>query len=352
MSRRKRERARVTALIDELQVVVDRLRSGESLRQALLRCTQGNGSPFHSVATALAAGRPLAHALRDEAATCGDADLASVCCVLAVHAEAGGDPTLACRALADRLARRFAAREEARALTTQARLGARAILLLTPAFLLLVALSDPRGALSYVNEPRTRAALVTGLLLQGLGAVWIGSIVGSIGSRDVGGGRIPVLRAVRALLLGRAPSTTDEHCAEAADVVAFALDAGLSPTAALRAVAPVTSGRFGAALRVASGAVGRPIHESLAVAVGGLDGDVPGRFARAFAWSAELGVPLAQALRALADDVHDAVALRFAEDVRRASMRVLLPLGFLVLPAFVLACLVPLFVGGLQGIAG
>ena len=59
-----------------------------------------------------------------------------------------------------------------------------------------------------------------------------------------------------------------------------------------------------------------------------------------------------EALRAVADDVRDAMSIRFTEDVRRASMRVLLPLGVLVLPAFVLACLVPLFIGGLQGIAG
>jgi len=97
---------------------------------------------------------------------------------------------------------------------------------------------------------------------------------------------------------------------------------------------------------------GRLYDTSLAEVVASLDGDAPDRFARAFVWSAELGVPLSDSLRALADDVRDAVSLRFAEDVRRASMRVLVPLGVLVLPAFVLACLVPLFLGGLQGLAG
>jgi tight adherence protein C len=360
MTKRSRERRRVTALIDDLQAVVDRLRSGESLRQALLRTAQGDGSPFRSVATALADGRPLAHALRDAAAGASrsgrgpgaDADLASVYCVLAVHAQAGGDPTLACRALAERLARRLSAREEARALTTQARLGARALLLLTPAFLLLVATSDPRGALSYVAEPRTRLALLAGLFLQGIGAVWIGGIIASIGSTGARGVRVPIVRAVRALLMGRARPMIDEECAETAEITAFALDAGHSPTAALSAVAPFAPGTFGAAVRTAAARAGVAVHQSLAEAVADLDGDVPGRFARAFAWSAELGVPLADALRALADDVRDGVSLRFAEDVRRASMRVLVPLGVLVLPAFVLACLVPLFIGGLQGIAG
>jgi Flp pilus assembly protein TadB len=358
VSARSRERARTTRVIDDLNAIVDQLRSGASLRQAFTRIAQGDGSPFHPVASALSAGRPLAHALRDEATLAvttrgtsgGEADLAGVYCVLAVHAQAGGDPTLACRSLAERLGRRFAAREEARALTTQSRLGARAILLLTPAFLLLVSVSDPRGIASYVGEPRSRSALIAGLLLQALGAVWIARIVAAIGSSS-SGGRVPIVRAVRALLVGKTRPPTDEDCAQTAETVAFALDAGLSPTAALREVAPFAPGDFGDAVRKAANAVGVPIHEALAGAVEGLEGDAPSRFARAFAWSAELGVPLAEALCAVADDVRGAMSIRFTEDVRRASMRVLLPLGVLVLPAFVLACLVPLFVGGLSGIA-
>jgi hypothetical protein len=193
--------------------------------------------------------------------------------------------------------------------------------------------------------------LFAGLFLQGLGAVWIARIVSAIGSAS-SGGRVPIVRAVRALLVGKTRPPTDEDCAQTAETVAFALDAGLSPTAALREVAPFAPGGFGDAIRRASAAVGVPIHEALAAAVEDLEGDAPARFARAFAWSAELGVPLADALRAVADDVRDAMSIRFTEDVRRASMRVLLPLGVLVLPAFVLACLVPLFIGGLRGISG
>lgn len=349
--KRTRERRSTLLLIDDLRSLVDRLRSGESLRQAIMRCTQGDGSPFHPVATALAAGRPIVHALRDAAATCEQPDLASVLCILAVHAQAGGDPTLACRALADRLAQRMSAREEARAMTTQARIGARAILLLTPVFLFLVSASDPRGTLAYLSEPRTRLALFAGLLLQALGAWWIGGIVGSIGTAP-GTARMPFLRAIRALLIGRPRPTIDDDCAEAAEIAAFALDAGLSPTAALRATAPFFPGPFGAAAKAAADRVDVPVHVTLAHAAASLPGDGPSRFARAFAWSSELGVPLAQSLRALAEDVREASRLHLVEDVRRASMRVLVPLGVLVLPAFVLACLVPLFAGGMQGIAG
>jgi Flp pilus assembly protein TadB len=352
MTKRTRERKRIASIVDDLQAIVDRLRSGESLRHALMCCAGDQGSPLRPVATALAAGQPLGLALRTMATTCGDADLASVCCVLSVHAEAGGDPTLAVRALADRLARRIAAREEARALTTQARLGARAILLLTPAFLLLVALSDPRGAVSYLTQPQTRAALIAGLLLQGVGAIWIGAIVNGVGATSSRSARVPLLRAVRAIFTGRSRPTIDAECAEVADTIAFALDAGLSPTASLAAVAPTAHGAFGVSLREAVARVGVPLHESVASATSGLESEGATRFARAFAWSAELGVPLADAMRALSDDLRERAALHFSEDIRRASIHVLMPLGVLVLPAFVLACLVPLFVGGLQGIAG
>src|SRR5438094_851890 len=82
----------------------------------------------------------------------------------------------------------------------------------------------------------------------------------------------------------------------------------------------------------------RALAEVAAIVGGG--GGAPDRFARAFASSASLGVPLASRLRALSDDIRDRSSVRLAEDVRRASMRVLLPLSLLVLPAFVLACLV------------
>src|SRR5204862_7362251 len=68
--------------------------------------------------------------------------------------------------------------------------------------------------------------------------------------------------------------------------------------------------------------------------------------------SVTLGVPLAPTLRVLADDVRQQYAIGLGEDVRRASMRVLIPLAVVVLPASVLACLVPLFARGLQGISG
>jgi tight adherence protein C len=323
------------------------------LRQALNRTAGKLGSPLAPLAAALAAGQPIVPSLRAAAVQHnGDADLSSALCILAVHAEAGGDPLPAVSALAERLSRRKTARAEARALTTQARLGARALLLLTPAFLVLVVATDPRGVISWMAEPRTRAAVVCGLALQGLGALWMGAIVATAtGERSRIAG-VPFLRATRALLAGRSRPRLDDEIADASDTVAFALDAGLAPSAALATVAPYARGEVGIALRRAAADVSAVPHAAVGDAFASLGGPAPQRFASAYESALTLGVPLAPALRSLADDLRERASIALAEDIRRASVRVLVPLGVLVLPAFVLACLVPLFVGGLQGIAG
>lgn len=351
MIRRSDERERLTAIVDGLHVIADALRAGESLRQALMRTAREPRSPFRGVAAALAAGRPLVLALHAESHAGHDADLASALCVLAVHADAGGDPLPAVKSLSDRLARRMTAREEAWALTTQARLGARAILLLTPIFLVLVSLSDPGGAIASLTQPGTRVVVLFGLVLQGVGALWIRTIVGGIGaSRPVS--NIPVLRAVRAMAAGRPRSPIDREVAETSETVALALDAGLSATAAITAVAPYASGTFGERIRVAVADRARPLSDAIAAVTEDLPSDAAQRFARAVASSADLGVPLAPSLRSLSDDIRERTSLSLTEDARKASIRVLVPLGVVVLPAFVLACLVPLFVGGLSAVAG
>jgi pilus assembly protein TadC len=74
------------------------------------------------------------------------------------------------------------------------------------------------------------------------------------------------------------------------------------------------------------------------------------RFAAVFEAGERLGVPMASALRALAEEISDTNRARAAEATRAASLKVLIPLGVLILPAFVLACLVPLFLNGLRGL--
>lgn len=350
-----RLRLRESDVASALAAVVDGLRSGLSLRQAVLRTAGMDGSPLAPMAAALGAGRPLAQCLREAAADAEVADLRAALCVLAAHADTGGDPIPATSALATRLRRRAAARREARALTTQARLGARAMLLLTPGFWVLLVAADPAGTLSSLSQAGTQAAVALGVALQVLGAVWIGMIVRRASGGPGGSAlaRVPLVRAVWGLALGRERSATAGHVAEAAETIAFVLDAGHSPSSALEAAAPLVGGEIGDRLREACARVraGARLTDALEEATADLE-DAAERFADAFGASITLGVPLAPALRTLADDVRERGAAELAEDVRRASVRVLVPLGLLILPAFVLSCLVPLLAGGLAGIAG
>jgi len=350
----RRRRDDAADVVGALAAVVDGLRSGLSLRHAVLRTAGTDGSPLALIAPALDAGRPLADVLRISAARAEDADVRCALSVLAAHADAGGDPVPAVSALATRLRRRQAARREARALTTQARLGARAMLLLTPGFWLLLLASDAKHTLASLGKSGPRTAVVCGVVLQLLGAAWIGAIVRRTGSAvPPRWQRLPLLRAGAALVSGKTRSTVADEVGEAAETMAFVLEAGLAPSSAIDTVAPLTRGEFGGRLRWAAARLraGARLGDALREATRGLPYPAD-RFVEAVEASTSLGVPLAPALRALGDDVRERSIVDMNEDVRRASVRVLLPLGVLVLPAFVLSCLVPLFAGGLAGLSG
>jgi tight adherence protein C len=240
-------------------------------------------------------------------------------------------------------------------LTTQARLGARAMLLLTPGFWLLLVASDARHTLSSLSKSGPRTAIVLGVALQLLGGAWIGSIVRNAagGPRERSLSNVPVLRALPALVGGRRRSGIGDEIAEASETIAFVLDAGRSPSGALEAVAPLVRGVFGERLArsVALTRAGTRTVDALRESASDLEDPMP-RFVGAFDASMSLGVPLAPALRSLADDVRERTVVELNERVRGASVRVLVPLGLLILPAFVLSCLVPLFAGGLVGLSG
>jgi pilus assembly protein TadC len=227
---------------------------------------------------------------------------------------------------------------------------------LTPGFWLLLFASSPKATLQSIGKPGPRTAIVGGIVLQLLGAAWIGAIVrraGGTTKRTAAFARVPVLRAVGAIVSGRVRSDSGEQIADAAETIGFVLDAGASPAGALERVVPLLGGTFGERLAsiVARVQAGARLADSLHDATEDLE-EPARRFADAFDASVSLGVSLAPALRALADDVRERTAVDMNEDVRKASIKVLVPLGLLILPAFVLSCLVPLFAGGLSGLSG
>lgn len=357
---RRRREPDDLVLPDALRTVRDALAAGCSLAQALRRAGEVAGSPFAAVIRELDAGLPLDTVLEREARSAPSPELAFTLLLLSVQARTGGDPAPAIAALTDRIRSRLAAAREARTLTTQSRMSARALLLLTPGFLCMLFALDPAGTVPSLVQPGSRLALATGLALQVAGAVVTSRIVASpfrVPSAPTRWRAIPVLRAVSALMSGGDQRRRDRAVADAlagaCDVMALSLDAGLSQQAALELAARATPHPAGAALAGAVSAVraGARRTDALREAATRLGGRDAERFAAVFESGTTLGVPVAPSMRALADDIRSARSAEIAEDVRRASVKVLVPLCLLILPAFVLACLVPVFLNGLRGIS-
>lgn len=362
---RRRSRDAVASLeatVDALRAVRDGLRARLSLSQAVLRAAGANGSPLAHLVPSLVSGCSLADVLETAAGGVPEPDLAFSLLVLAVQARVGGDPAPAVASLESRARRRAAAVREARALTTQARLSARALMALTPGFLILLTALDPRGMWESVSRAGPRAALAGGFALQALGAAWMTRIVSSPMRRDrddkPGGlrarlDRVPVVRALLVLARGRRRSREPDDVGYAAELAAMLLEAGLTPARAIELAAPAVPGSFGDALREVERRVraGSRRGDALGVLASPRTSPESRRFAEALSAGTTLGVPLADTLRAMARDIAESQDAATAEQVRAASLKVLVPLGLLVLPAFVLTCLVPLFLNGLREIA-
>jgi tight adherence protein C len=136
------------------------------------------------------------------------------------------------------------------------------------------------------------------------------------------------------------------------DLLAVCVTAGLSPSLALERAIKTTRG---------------PLHDALArarreVALGGswkgavrdaadrLDVRDLRRLALALERGQRLGAPLAEQLRRLARDVRHERRSLAEERARRAPVLMLFPLVFLILPAFVLAAVIPAVIVAARGI--
>jgi len=352
----RRRRLEPVAVLDALSDVRDGLRGRLSLRDAVVRAGRRPGSVLRALVPELASGTPIVAALTRAARTTPSAELSLALLVLAVSARAGGDPLPSVAAVTERLRRRTAGEREARAITTQARLTARALLLLTPGFAGLVALLDPRGFVHSLGSPAVRIGLGAGIVLQVAGGWWVSRImaapVATVPSRMR---RLPLVRAVARVAVGPSDEAgrVAGQVAHAADAMALVIDAGMAPAQAVGAVARAIPAPTGDALRAVAAAchAGVPLKDALRRSVRDLPGTAPHRLGHAIASSVRLGVPLARTLRTLSDELRETEASRVEEAVRAASVRVLVPVALCILPAFVLAGLVPLLLTGLEGIS-
>ena len=158
------------------------LRAGRSVTAALREVAVATAPPLGPEltrsATALDHGADLERALEawtEAAAPSAEVSLAVTAIGLGGHA--GGEVARALDRVAATLRERRELRAEVRALATQARASAGVLVLAPPAFAVLVSSIEPGIPQFLLTTPVGLACLATGLLLDGLGAVWMARIV-------------------------------------------------------------------------------------------------------------------------------------------------------------------------------
>jgi tight adherence protein C len=139
---------------------------------------------------------------------------------------------------------------------------------------------------------------------------------------------------------------------ELLDLVAVSVTAGLTPRLALDRAGAALSGPLAAELEEARRSVdlGQSWAEVLRRTAERLDLRDLRRLSSTLERSARLGAPVAERLRGLAREVRAERRAREEERARRAPVTMLFPLVFLILPAFVLAAVVPTILVATRGI--
>jgi tight adherence protein C len=136
------------------------------------------------------------------------------------------------------------------------------------------------------------------------------------------------------------------------DLLAAGSIAGLSPELSVRRAAEILQGPLGQGLRRVTRAadLGTPWREALgSFARDAGDPDLQ-RAVSVLARSEMLGVPLAETTRDLAIAVRDSRRATALERARTAPVKMLFPLVFLILPAFLLLTVVPVLITTVRSI--
>lgn len=139
---------------------------------------------------------------------------------------------------------------------------------------------------------------------------------------------------------------------DAADLLVLAVRAGLNIPLALRRTAGHVVGPLGEELRRAVRDVdlGAPLAEALAGLSLRCGGGEVEALASVLLGSERFGAPVASSLEAFARDLAARRRTAAEERARRAPVRMLVPLVFLILPAFILMTVVPLFLGAFRSL--
>lgn len=205
---------------------------------------------------------------------------------------------------------------------------------------LIVAAGSDASA-EVVRGARLALALLGALL--GLGAGALAPLMGA--ALAVAGYRAPMLA-----LKARVESRRDEVAAalpDAVELLAVCTRAGLNIPLGLKRVASRFSGVLGEEMRRATGEMdlGVPRSEALSSLGRRVALDEAEAFVGALMKADRFGVGIADSMEGFAADLRGRRRRKVEEQARRAPVKILFPLVFLILPAFVLLTVVPLLLG-------
>jgi tight adherence protein C len=157
---------------------------------------------------------------------------------------------------------------------------------------------------------------------------------------------------VLARMTRRRRARIDAQVPEFVELLLATTDAGLNPSLAFRRVAEVMRGPLGHELRAGArqldlGLPWRTVLESLAARV---DVSWIRRLVAALGRSQRLGVPVGSSLRAIEQELKSERRSRAEELARRAPVKMLFPLVFLILPAFLLLTVGPVLLATIRSL--
>jgi tight adherence protein C len=136
------------------------------------------------------------------------------------------------------------------------------------------------------------------------------------------------------------------------DLLAVTTSAGLPPQLAVEVATEPLRGPLGEELRGAVGRVdlGRRWRDEIATSTSRLGHHDLGRAIRLLLRTQRLGTSLADEMSRLAADVREGARMRAVERARTAPVKMLFPLVFLILPAFLLLTVVPILLTTVRSI--
>ncbi len=149
---------------------------------------------------------------------------------------------------------------------------------------------------------------------------------------------------LRNAALARTEAAIDAGLPDLADLMTLLVEAGIGLSRALPIAARESTGalreRLDAALAQIEVGVAR--QEALEYAAAVSPSNDFKAFARLFAEADRYGTPVAEALRAFAEDARDKQLGRVREEAQKLPIKMLFPLVFMILPAFILLTAGPL----------